>query len=105
VYHSSHRRHVGFGVHGGANERGEWKSVIHLGRRTACGIDTSRGALVAMPKEAFREIDLGLDISREIDKPSLDLPTIVPAAVEVYFGMGGHIVRDIDLIFDPTTRA
>jgi hypothetical protein len=92
-------------VHGGANERVEWKSVIHLGRRTAYGIDTSREALVAMPKEAFREIDLGFDISREIDKPSLDLPTIISAAVKVHFSMVRHIVRDIDLIFDSTTRA
>ena len=105
MYHSSHRRHVGFGVHGGANERGEWKIVVHLGRRTECGIDTSREALVATPKEVCREIDLEFDISREIDKLSLDLPTIVSAAVEVHFGMICHIIRDIDLVFISTTRA
>lgn len=105
VYRSNHRRHAGFGVHGGANKCGEWKSVIHLGRRRGCEIDTSPEALEATPKEVFREIDLGFDISREIDKLSLDLPTIVSAAVKVYFGMVCHIVRDINLVFVSTTRA
>lgn len=76
VYRSIHKRHAGFGVHGGANERGEWKIVVHLGRRTECGIDTSREALVATPKEVCREIDLEFDISREIDKLSLDYPRL-----------------------------
>lgn len=105
VYRSIHRRHAGFGVHGEANECGEWKSVIHLGRRTECGIDTSREALVATPKEGCREIDLEFHISREIDKLSLDLPTIVSAAVEIHFGMLCHIIRDIDLVFISATRA
>ena len=105
VYRSNRRTHAEFEVHGGANERGEWRSVIHLGRKTACGIDTSRGVLVAMPKEVFREIDLGFDISREIDKSSLDLPTVISAAVEVHFGMVRHIFRNIDLVLDSTTRA
>jgi hypothetical protein len=105
VYRSIHRTHAGFGVHGGANECGEWKSAIHLGRRTECGIDTSREALVATPKEVCREIDLKFDINREIDKLSLALPTIVSAAVEVHFGMVCHIIRDIDLIFISTTSA
>lgn len=105
MYRSIHRRHVGFGVRGEANECGEWKSVIRLGRRTECGIDTSREALVATPKEVCRGIDLEFDISREIDKLNLDLPTIVSATVEVHFGMVCHIIRDIDLVFISTTRA
>jgi hypothetical protein len=58
-----------------------------------------------MLKEVCHEIDLGFDISREIDRLGLDLLTIVSTAVEVHLGVILHIVRNIDLVFISTARA